>query len=372
MILEEVSSKLDKLSEKIKSFNSVVKEEKLKNEIAYIDKLAVEDKEFFSKPESKTLLKEQAVKKRFLEDFMELKNLVEDANILLELLESGDMDAEKELSDLLQDLASKVKDFELKLILSGENDINNAIVTIHSGAGGTEANDWANMLFRMYTMWTEKKKFKIEILDMLPGDEAGIKSVTFNVIGEYAYGYLKGETGIHRLVRLSPFDANNKRHTSFASVFVLPEIEDDIEVNISESDLKIDTFRASGAGGQHVNTTDSAVRITHLPTGIVVTCQNERSQHKNKAYAMKILRAKVFELEMKKRSKEIDEIESSKSDIGWGNQIRSYVMHPYKMVKDLRTRHETSNVDAVMDGNLDEFIKSYLFYLAGIESDAST
>jgi len=370
MIVEEIIGRFNKLYEKFKLFIPVVKEDKLVEEIEKIDKLSVEDPDFWNKRESKTLLKEQSIKKKFLEEFRSIKQLVDDCKVMIELIEAGEEEAEGELNNFLEDLEKKVTEFELRLILNGENDSNNAIVTIHSGAGGTEANDWANMLFRMYTMWVEKKNFKYEILDLIPGDEVGIKSVTFNVIGDYAYGYMKGETGVHRLVRLSPFDANNKRHTSFASVFVLPEIDDDIEVNIVESDLKIDTFRASGAGGQHVNTTDSAVRITHLPTGIVVSCQNERSQHKNKAHAMKILKAKLYELEIEKRNKEKNEIESNKSEIGWGNQIRSYVMHPYKMVKDLRTRFETGNVDAVMDGNLDDFIKSYLFFIAGIKSDA--
>lgn len=370
MIVDEQIGRFNKIYEKFKIFVPVVNENKVIEEIEKVDRLSVEDPEFWNKRESKTLLKEQSIKKKFLEEFRSIKQLIEDCKVMIELIEAGEEDAIRELNSILEVLEKKVTDFELRLILNGENDSNNSIVTIHSGAGGTEANDWANMLFRMYTMWIERKNFKYEILDLISGDEVGIKSVTFNVIGDYAYGYMKGETGIHRLVRLSPFDANNKRHTSFASVFVLPEIDDDIEVNIVESDLKIDTFRASGAGGQHVNTTDSAVRITHLPTGIVVSCQNERSQHKNKAHALKILKAKLYELEIEKRNKERNELESNKSEIGWGNQIRSYVMHPYKMVKDLRTRYETGNVDAVMDGNLDDFIKSYLFFIAGIKSDA--
>ena len=215
----------------------------------------------------------------------------------------------------------------------------------------------------------KKNGFKLEILDQLDGDEAGIKSITFNIIGEYGFGYLKGESGVHRLVRISPFDSQNRRHTSFASVFVLPEIDDDLEIEVNESDLRIDTYRAGGAGGQHINTTDSAVRITHIPTGIVVACQNERSQHKNKASAMKILKSKLYEYEMEKRSEAKEKMEDSKTDIGWGNQIRSYVMHPYKMVKDLRTRYETGNVDAVMDGELEQFIRQYLLFAAGIENE---
>jgi peptide chain release factor 2 len=221
----------------------------------------------------------------------------------------------------------------------------------------------------MYTHYAERNGYKCDILDYMEGEEAGIKNATINIKGPFTYGYLKGETGVHRLVRISPFDSANRRHTSFAAVFVLPEIEDDIEIEISEADLEIDTYRASGAGGQHVNTTDSAVRITHVPTGIVVTCQSERSQHKNKAHAMKILKSRLYEHELAKKNEEKQKLEDSKTDIGWGNQIRSYVMHPYKMVKDLRTRHETGNVDSVMDGNLDAFIRAYLLHTAGISTN---
>ncbi|MGA1847338.1 peptide chain release factor 2 [Deferribacter abyssi] len=369
MIIEELIEILEKIDENINSFRKIVNKEELESKIAEIDRKSMEDPEFWSKKESKQLLKEQSVLKKFLSEWEELTILRDDIDVLIELYKEGSEEVEQELLDNIETLKKKVIDFELKLILSGEHDINNAIVTIHAGAGGTEACDWVSMLFRMYTRWIERKKFKYEILDMLPGDEAGIKSITFNVIGEYSYGYLKGESGVHRLVRISPFDSNNRRHTSFASVFVLPEIDENIEIEINESDLKIETFRASGAGGQHVNTTDSAVRITHLPTGIVVTCQNERSQHKNKAHAMKILKARLYEYEMEKRNKEKEKLESSKTEIGWGNQIRSYVMHPYKMVKDLRTRYETGNVDAVMDGDIDDFIREYLLMEAGITKD---
>lgn len=365
-MIEELRSRFAELKKRFNAFVPVVNEEQLVKKIENIDRKSMEEPDFWTKKESKSIIKEQANSKRFLEEFRNLKRSMDDAEVLSELCEEDEEGLKGEFEDSIKNLQKLIDDFELKLILSGENDPNNAIVTIHSGAGGTEANDWANMLLRMYLMWVENKKFKYEILDFIPGDETGVKSVTFNVVGSYAYGYLKGETGIHRLVRLSPFDANNKRHTSFASTFVLPEIDDDLEINIVESDLKIDTYRASGAGGQHVNTTDSAVRITHLPTNIVVTCQSERSQYKNKAHAMKILKAKLYELEMEKRNKEKSAVENNKTEIGWGNQIRSYVMHPYKMVKDLRTRHETGNVDAVMDGDLDDFIKSYLFYIAGI------
>ena len=274
--------------------------------------------------------------------------------------EEGDSDLLAEIDEELTGLTEKLEAIEFQRMLSGEHDAGNAIVTVHSGAGGTESQDWAEMLLRMYLRWCEKKGYKTEILDYQGGDEAGIKSVTFTASGEYPYGYLKAEIGVHRLVRISPFDSNKRRHTSFASIFVLPEIEEDIEVEIDESDLRIDTYRASGAGGQHVNKTDSAIRITHLPSGEVVQCQNERSQHKNKATAMKLLKAKLYALKMKEQEEKMDEINADKKDIGWGSQIRSYVMHPYRMVKDLRTGVETGNVDAVMDGDLDKFILGYL------------
>ncbi len=255
-----------------------------------------------------------------------------------------------------------VEDLELKLMLGDEQDMQNAILQIHPGAGGTESQDWADMLFRMYKRWFEQKGFKSDIIDFQPGDEAGIKDVTFEVQGDYAYGLLKAEAGVHRLVRISPFDANSRRHTSFASVFVFPAVDDDIEVEINTNDIRIDTFRASGAGGQHVNKTDSAIRITHIPSGIVVSCQNERSQHKNKAQAMKVLKSRLYQLELEKEKAAHQELEDQKMDIGWGSQIRSYVFHPYNMVKDHRTKEETGNVQAVMDGGIDRFIRAWLLW----------
>lgn len=257
-------------------------------------------------------------------------------------------------------LKRETEEIELRLLLSGEVDKNNAIVTIHPGAGGTESQDWTQMLMRMYLRWTERHRFKVEIADLQPGDEAGVKSVTFTVEGPYAYGYLKGEAGIHRLVRISPFDANKRRHTSFSAVLVYPEIEDDVKIDIREEDLKIDTFRASGAGGQHVNKVSSAVRITHIPSGIIISCQSERSQHRNRELAMKILKSRLYDASLKEREKKMDTIIGDKKGISWGNQIRSYVLQPYRLVKDHRTNVEAGNVDAVLDGDIDLFIKGFL------------
>jgi len=280
---------------------------------------------------------------------------------LLELArEEDDVSLLSDMQRELEDLKEAIYKFELKLMLSGEHDTNNAILSIRPGAGGIDSQDWTQMLLRMYLMWAEKKGYKTEIMDFQPGEEGGLKNVTVMVSGDYAYGYIKAEIGVHRLVRLSPFDVNNRRHTSFASVYICPEIDEEIRLEIDESDLKIDTFRSSGAGGQHVNVTDSAVRITHIPTGIVVQCQNDRSQHRNKATAMKVLKSRLYELEQEKQREKMEESEKGKQDITWGNQIRSYVLHPYRMVKDIRTRVEVGNVEAVLDGDIDKFIEAYL------------
>ena len=255
---------------------------------------------------------------------------------------------------------NQLNEFELQLLLSEPYDKNNAILELHPGAGGTESQDWASMLLRMYTRWAERKGFKVETMDYLPGDEAGVKSVTLLIKGHNAYGYLKAEKGVHRLVRISPFDSSGRRHTSFVSCEVMPEIDDTVEIEISTEDLKIDTYRASGAGGQHINTTDSAVRITHLPTNTVVTCQSERSQIKNREQAMKMMKAKLYQLKIEEQEKELAEIRGEQKDIGWGSQIRSYVFHPYSMVKDHRTNYEIGNTNSVMDGDLDGFINAYL------------
>jgi len=285
----------------------------------------------------------------------------EDAGAMISLCEEeNEASLIAELDSSLTAIEHGLADAEFKAMLSGENDFNNAILAINSGAGGTESQDWALMLMRMYSRWGERRGFKSDVLDMQYGEEAGIKSATLLFTGDYAYGYLKAEIGVHRLVRISPFDANKRRHTSFASVFVYPEIDEDVEVEINESDLKIDVFRASGPGGQGVNTTDSAVRMTHVPSGITVQCQNERSQHKNKTSCLKVLKARLYELEQEKQREEIKGLEKDKKKIEWGSQIRSYVLHPYRMVKDLRTQVETGNVDAVLDGNLDPFIEAYL------------
>lgn len=278
--------------------------------------------------------------------------------------EENDEAALMEVGRDLELLRVSVRDEELKLMLGSEQDPMNAIVSIHAGAGGTEAQDWAEMLLRMYLRWAERRGFKSTIIDYQPGDEAGVKSVSMTLEGEYAYGYAKAEIGIHRLVRISPFDAGGRRHTSFASVFVYPEVDDEIVVEIDESDLRIDTYRSTGAGGQHVNKTDSAVRLTHFPTGIVVQCQNERSQHKNKAMAMKYLKSRLYELKLQEQNAKLDEVNKLKKDIAWGSQIRSYVLHPYKMIKDHRTNLEVGNVGRVLDGDIDDFIEAYLMSAA--------
>ena len=309
--------------------------------------------------ESTTVMK----KISFLEKDISLrKNLVqkaEDVEVLFEFLNENQVE-EEEVKKELKIFSNLLKEFELKLILNGDNDINDAIITIHPGAGGTESQDWAEMLYRMYSMWAESKGFKFNVIDFQNGDEAGLKDCTVEISGDYAYGLLQAEIGIHRLVRISPFDSNSRRHTSFASVSVSPAVNEDIDIEINQKDLRIDTFRSSGAGGQHVNKTDSAIRITHIPSGIVTQCQTQRSQHKNKEQALKVLKSKLFQLEVEKQLLNKKELEGEKKDIGWGSQIRSYVFHPYNMIKDHRTKHEVGNIKSVMDGNIDDFIYSYL------------
>ncbi len=320
------------------------------------------DPGFWNDPEkAQQVTQKLAALKDRVTRFQELVRAHEDLVVLLALgEEEEDEQVAREAAGELKKLARQVEKMELEVLLNGPYDRGNAIVSLHAGAGGTEAQDWVEMLLRMYTRWAEEKGYRVAIMDMLPGDEAGIKSVTFSVTGPNAYGYLRAEKGVHRLVRISPFDAAGRRHTSFASVDVLPEVEEDVNLEIKPEDLKIDTFRSSGAGGQHVNKTESAVRITHLPTGIVVQCQSERSQIANRNAAMKLLRAKLLDLEMKKKEAELAALRGEQTEIAWGNQIRSYVFHPYSLVKDHRTGVEVGNVQAVMDGEIDEFIAAYL------------
>jgi len=307
------------------------------------------------------ILKERTSILESLSPWQQNQKELEEMEILLQLIEEqGDEKEAQELLKKVQKSEEAIGQMEFRTMLGGEHDESNAIVSINAGAGGTEAQDWVEMLLRMYLRWGEKRGYQTKIIDILPGEEAGLKNVTFTVNGRYAYGYLKAEVGIHRLVRISPFDAGARRHTSFASVFVYPEISDDVVIEIDEKDLRIDTFRSSGAGGQHVNKTDSAVRITHLSTGIVVQCQNERSQHKNKAIALKILKARLYEKELMEKEEKLGELHNTKKEIAWGSQIRSYIMHPYKMVKDHRTNKVIHQVDRVLDGEIDEFIKAYL------------
>lgn len=317
---------------------------------------------FWDDPEqAQSVISEMNAVKSSVDQYAKLQGEYDDTEMMIELAdEENDADLAAEVTETIQGLIGKVDEFELQLLLNQPYDKLNAILELHPGAGGTESQDWGQMLLRMYTRWAEKRGFKVEVLDYLPGDEAGIKSVTLLIKGFNAYGYLKAEKGVHRLVRISPFDSSGRRHTSFVSCDVVPEITDDVEVEVRTEDLKIDTYRASGAGGQHINTTDSAVRITHIPTGVVVTCQNERSQIKNREQAMKMLRSKLYERKLQEQQQQLDEIRGEQSDIAWGSQIRSYVFHPYNMVKDHRTSVETGNVGAVMDGDINAFIDGYL------------
>ncbi len=317
---------------------------------------------FWDTPEkNKPLLKERTDIAAKLDCFQTLKQDIEDSDVLLEMaLEESDAETLSDIEPQLKEIDARIEKFSLSLMLDGENDANNAIVAINAGAGGTEAQDWAEMLFRMYARWVERRGYKSDIIDFQPGDEAGIKSVTFMAAGENAFGYLKSERGVHRLVRISPFNASGKRHTSFASVFVYPELDQEINIDIEEKDLRVDVFRASGAGGQHVNKTSSAVRITHLPTGIVVQCQQEKSQHRNRDLAMKVLKSRLHEQEMQKQEAEMQKVHESKDDIAWGSQIRSYVLHPYQMVKDHRINLDVGNVNDVLDGGIDPFIDGWL------------
>ncbi|HMG76689.1 MAG TPA: peptide chain release factor 2 [Pyrinomonadaceae bacterium] len=329
---------------------------------AELDKIEVQASapDFWSNQEAaQKLLQQRSRLQRIIERQEKFETEVSDAAVLFEFAEE-DESSLTELRQLLERLEHEILQAETETLLAGENDARNAICTIHPGAGGTESQDWAEMLLRMYLKWAERREFKTEIIDYQPGEEAGIKGVTFKVEGEYAYGLLAAEAGVHRLVRISPFDQAARRHTSFASLFVYPEIDEDIEVEINEKDLRVDTYRATGAGGQHINTTDSAVRITHMPSGIVVQCQNQRSQHQNRAVAMQVLRSRLYEMELEKRRAETKELEANKQEISFGSQIRNYVLAPYRLVKDARTKLERGDVDSVLNGDLDDFIKEFL------------
>ena len=332
-----------------------------KNRLSEILK-ASEKEEFWNDVENaKKISKERREIEEVLHIYNSIENIFKDLIAGLELYdELQDKEVENEVVNNYNNLLKELDNIEFVSKMKGEFDASNAILEINSGAGGTEAQDWAEMIYRMYLRWAERKGFKCEELEYVQGEVAGIKNVTILISGSYAYGFLRGEQGVHRLVRISPFDANKRRHTSFASVAVMPDIEDEIDIEINEKDLRIDTYRASGAGGQHINKTDSAVRITHIPTGIVVTCQNERSQHKNKAQAMKVLKARLYELEEEKKNNELDKIAGEKDKIDFGSQIRNYVLHPYKMVKDVRTNYEVGNAEGVLDGDLDGFMNAFL------------
>ncbi|WP_155928870.1 peptide chain release factor 2 [Bacillus sp. UNC41MFS5] len=361
MELAEIRNELEKTAKKLADFRGSLDLENKEARIAELDDEMLHPDFWNDQQAAQTVISEANGLKDQVNEFYDLNNSFENLELTYELVkEENDEELRAELEEELGQLTARLSQFELQLLLSEEYDKNNAILELHPGAGGTESQDWGSMLLRMYTRWAEKKGFKVETLDYLPGDEAGIKSVTLAIKGHNAYGYLKAEKGVHRLVRISPFDSSGRRHTSFVSCEVMPELNDDIQIEVRTEDLKIDTYRATGAGGQHINTTDSAIRITHLPTGVVVTCQAERSQIKNREAALKMLKAKLYQLEIEKQEQELLEIRGEQKEIGWGSQIRSYVFHPYSMVKDHRTSTESGNVQAVMDGDLDQFINAYL------------
>jgi len=359
MTLEEFKTYIQNTKERIEQLHSFLKVEEREAETLEIQEKMSAPDFWDNKENAQEVVAKLSLCKNVTEPYKKLLGEIEDLEVLLEMAEE-DPDMLVEADESCQSLSEELDKVELLSFMAGPFDSNNVFLSIHAGAGGTESCDWANMLLRMYRRWIERRGWKDEIIEMQQGDEAGIKSVTLRVQGEFAYGYSKAEKGVHRLVRISPFDSAGRRHTSFASVDIFPELNDDIDVDIDESDLKVDTYRASGAGGQHVNTTDSAIRITHIPTGAVVACQSQRSQHKNRATAMKMLKAKLYEIEDEKRRNEADELRGVKTEMGWGSQIRSYVLHPYQMVKDLRTNIETGNTAAVLDGDLDQFVEGWL------------
>ncbi|MFO8056032.1 MAG: peptide chain release factor 2 [bacterium] len=361
----EHREKLTELKEEYRQLRGYFDLERMEKDHAELGS-QMESSDFWNDPDRAAAInRKQKRLQEKIEKFKELEKELDDAEVLLDLAEEeedqGEADEAARLIDLLSERVSKLK---LEQLLSGEHDENNCFLSINAGAGGTEAQDWAQMLSRMYLRYCERVGFEVELFDEQPGEEAGLKSITFSVSGLYAYGYLKAEKGVHRLVRISPYDAAKRRHTSFAAVFVMPEIEEDINIEVNSDDIRVDTYRASGHGGQKVNKTSSAVRITHYPSGIVVQCQNERSQHKNKAQAMKVLKAKLYELEQTRQKQKMEGFAADKKDIEWGSQIRSYVLQPYQLVKDLRTGHETGNIQAVLDGDIQNFIESYLLHQA--------
>lgn len=344
----------------LKKCRTVFDLEKDREKVTELEK-RVSAPEFWKLEDAQSITRELAALRTKIEEFQEIENEIADLDTLAEILnEENDPELQEEFEDRADILREKLEVEKLALLLKDEHDEANAIVTVHAGAGGLDSQDWAEMLYRMYLRWSEKRGYRVKVLDLLQDEEAGIKSVTFLVEGLNSHGFLKSERGVHRLVRISPFDTAKRRHTSFASVDVCPELPEDVEIDIRSEDLRVDTFRSSGAGGQHVNMTDSAVRITHLPSGIVVSCQNERSQHMNRQMAMQILKSRLYEKLMQERQQTLDALQGEKKEISWGSQIRSYVLHPYTLVKDHRTDHETGNVQGVLDGQIDDFILSYL------------
>ena len=356
---EQIREDYDTILEKYKEVSAYVDLEEKDARIRNLREKTLEPNFWNDNLSAQKVTKEIADLEFEIKRWKDLALVREDIELQWMLLEEDAADLE-EMDALVKKFTQSINDLEIEKLLSGESDKSNAILVIHPGAGGTESHDWASMLYRMYTRWMERHGFDYEVLNFQPGDEAGLKEAVIEVTGAYAYGYLKAEIGVHRLVRISPFNAQGKRQTSFASVFVYPEVDDNIEIEINPADLRVDTFRASGAGGQHVNKTDSAIRITHIPSGIVVSCQNERSQHKNKEFAMKVLKSRLYEEELKKQQAEKAELDKTKTDIGWGSQIRSYVFQPYTLVKDTRTGYETGNLQSVMDGDIDGFIQAFL------------
>lgn len=362
--LDQFKYTLSTYDETLKEVKDSLDLENKERRITELDK-SMEEPGFWDDPERSTkTVREAKNLKDTVDGYKHLEQQYEDIQVMIEMgYEENDPAMIPEIQEMLDEFVKELEELRTKTLLSGEYDGCNAILKLNAGAGGTEAMDWCSMLYRMYQRWADKKGFTTEVLDFLDGDEAGLKSITLQVNGENAYGYLKSEKGVHRLVRISPFNAAGKRQTSFVSCDVMPDIEEDLDIEVNQDDLRIDTYRSSGAGGQHINKTSSAIRITHLPTGIVVQCQNERSQHMNKDKAMQMLKAKLYLLKQQENAEKAADIRGDVTEIGWGNQIRSYVMQPYKMVKDLRTNYETGNVDSVMDGNLDPFINAYLKWL---------